>query len=160
MKTLKTTIPVVLAVLVMVLAPPAVADHKSGHNPGKPSPSPSPEPTPEPPKLVNVTLKVSVEHDYAVGIEVRSCGLIVPEWSSGWTVLTAAVDAGCIRSFETEFSQWGSQLVLRCLDDVCNGTASFDWWTGPYGNLGGSFSEGGVMEAKYISYQPYVPNCC
>lgn len=163
MKAPRTTVFVLLTMLAMLLAPPAVAHHRPDHQTGKPSPSPSPTPTPTPvpPKPVNVTLEINVDLDYRAETETKSCNLSVLEGSNRLTILQAAVDAGCIRSFEV--TSWN---YLRCVDDLCNRqeyaayiTTGFNWEAG--GNLmEGSASEGSVMKATYVGYAYYSMPCC
>lgn len=181
MKGLRTSVFVVLATLVMVVAPPAVADHRSGHShPGKPSPSPSPDspgkpspsPTPEPPKLVNVTLEVATNLQRTDDVQTRACDLVVLEGSDGLKILQAALDARCIRSFEVEQQDgWeGPASILRCLDDLCNSwygapeyevAVGFYWSVGPQWNLLQGFaSEGSVMTATYRDLYSTPVHCC
>lgn len=151
----------------------ASAHHRPDHQTGKPSPDPSPEPTPTP-VMVSVELKVEIPvRETGMQHELNRCDLAVPEGATGYQILQAAVEVGCIESFETE---WGPTNPvddyepyyvrrLRCLDDLCDQKSwpvFLYWWTSGF-NLDNPFAaEGAVLEVEYQQWlcRPFLIGSC
>lgn len=72
-------------------------------------------------QAANVTVRLGVSAGtYAPTGEL--CALSIPADANGVAVLDAAVAAGCITSYETTTSSFGT--YLSCLNDVCGDTTS------------------------------------
>lgn len=170
-------IALVAAVLAVIAVLPggASAHHRPDHETGKPSPEPTSEPSPEPsetPVMVNVELKVEIPvRETGMQHELNRCDLVVPEGATGYEILQAAVEVGCIESFETDwgpsnpFDDFEPYYVhrLRCVDDLCDQKLwpVFLYWGTSANNLDIPFAvEGAVMEAEYERWACQIDIWC
>ena len=85
---------------------------------------------------VTVTLDVSFAEPLA-HLEWARCDVSVAEGANGKTVLTKAVDAGCIGSWSGQDTQFGTYVV--CIDEICGNDALYWRMT-----VGGDLTDYGV----------------